>query len=249
VRITEFELIEAGLSEKQAAIYMTLLQLGRANAAQISRETGIKRTTVYDISTDLMHRGLIAVNNKESRSRYFYVLDPENLKEQPRQTLNMIDRILPELKTMYENSPNKPNIRYFDGPSGLKQIHDELLEIRSGEYFYFDVGIKMIDLLGADYLKNFVTKRIERGIWSNSLRVRNAEVDLDFLKGSRQNLRNVRFFPQASRTDFISLYIYDGRLGIASSNKEGYGLIIESEELSASMKIIWDLVWNLSESE
>ncbi|MDC7124593.1 MAG: helix-turn-helix domain-containing protein [Spirochaetales bacterium] len=246
--ITENELMNAGLSGKQATVYLALLNTGKASATQLARETGIKRTSIYDITAELLQRGIIAVNNKDARGRYFYALDPENLKEKPRETLNVIDKILPDLISIYESSPEKPGVRFFEGAAGLKKIHEELLEVKSGEYFYFDVGIKMIDLLGADYLKNFVKRRVERGIWSNSIRLKDAEVDVDFLKGGEDNLRNVRFFPELSRTDFISMYIYDNKLGIASSRKEGYGIIIKSDELASSMKIIWDMVWKLAES-
>ena len=45
----EAELIQTlGLSEHEAAVYLAALELGEANIQEISRKSGVKRTSIYN---------------------------------------------------------------------------------------------------------------------------------------------------------------------------------------------------------
>jgi sugar-specific transcriptional regulator TrmB len=244
--VSENDLEHAGLKGKNATVYLALLQLGTASAYEISVATGIKRPTTYDILSELSSSGLVTMNDT-GKKRHYTVGDPRNLKRQPEKQLSVIDTILPELKALYNEGERKPHIRYFEGIEGLTFIHEELLKVESGVYYYFDAGMKMLDLLGAAYLKKFVARRLERNIWSYSIRVKEAEVDIPYLLSSTDYRRSVRYFPHPVDPNFTSIYIYDGCVGLASSKKESYALIIESHEFHRSMKTIWDIVWQIAE--
>ena len=244
--VSKNDLERAGLKGKNATVYLALLQLGTASAYEISAATGIKRPTTYDILSELSSLGLVTINDT-GKKRYFTVSDPRNLKRQPENRLSVIDTILPELKALYNEGERKPHIRYFEGIEGLTYIHEELLKVESGAYYYFDAGMKMLDLLGAAYLRKFVDRRIKQHIWSYSIRVKEAEVNIPYLASSVKYCRSVRYFPHQVDPNFTSIYMYDGCVGLASSKKESYAMIIESPEFNRSMKTIWNIVWEIAE--
>ncbi len=51
---------ELGLSDKEAAIYLALLQYESATVIQLSAKTKIKRPTVYVVLETLSKKGLVA---------------------------------------------------------------------------------------------------------------------------------------------------------------------------------------------
>jgi len=58
-----------GLSEKEVAVYLALLELGSGTVSKISRYAGINRTTGYDILDSLANKGLANISgNKPIRS-------------------------------------------------------------------------------------------------------------------------------------------------------------------------------------
>lgn len=244
--LSENELRSLNLTGKKGDIYTVLLNNGNLGAADIATLAGLKRTTVYDLLLDLYNLGLIDINMNGSKKTY-RARSPKNLLSKAQENLKLINNILPKLQKIYENTPGKPRFRYFEGMEGYIQINKELLELNKGdEYFYFDAGMSMIDRMGTANLQQYVKKRIEKGIWSNSIRVKESEIDATFLKGSPHNLRRVRFFPKKINSDFTAIYIYNNKVGLVPTKSEAYSMIIDSPELAFSMKILWDVIWDIS---
>ena len=69
---------ELGFGEKETEVYLELLRRGRATPAAIARATGITRPTVYNISKDLMKKGVVA-EDLGGASLYLIALPPKSL--------------------------------------------------------------------------------------------------------------------------------------------------------------------------
>ena len=54
------KLVPLGLTNTEAKIYVTLIDLGRAQAGIISRKSGIHRRSVYDALERLIEKGLVS---------------------------------------------------------------------------------------------------------------------------------------------------------------------------------------------
>src|SRR3989338_5838037 len=59
-----------GFSEKEATVYVALLELGRGTVTEIARKAGINRTTGYDILDSLSNKGVVNVSGKEPKQEY-----------------------------------------------------------------------------------------------------------------------------------------------------------------------------------
>ena len=244
--LSDTEIESLNLTGKKGLIYAVLLQNGSLSASDIATLAGLKRTTVYDILTELYNLELIEINSN-GKKKIYRAKNPKKLLIKAEKNLNLINGLLPKLQRLYENTPGKPNFRYFEGLEGYFQINKELLELNSGdEYYYFDAGMSMIDRRGIANLQKYVKERISKGIWSNAIRVREHEIDADFLKGAPYNLRRVRFFPKRINADFTAIYIYNNKVAFVPTKTESYSMIIDSAELAFSMKILWDIIWDIS---
>ena len=47
------------LNKKEAAIFLTLVKLGKATASAIGRDSGVTRTHIYDLVQSLIKKGLV----------------------------------------------------------------------------------------------------------------------------------------------------------------------------------------------
>ncbi|MCX6745516.1 MAG: hypothetical protein NTX00_00690 [Candidatus Parcubacteria bacterium] len=239
------KLEEIGLVGKKADVYLAILQLGKATVVQIAKKAQIKRPTSYDILEDLLAKNLIS-QSFSGKKRYFAAEPPEALKSLVKKQEEKIDQLLPELTSLYNITPHKPKIRYFEGREGLRQIYEEILKMQTKEQFYFGSIKEMIDVLGQDYLANWVKRRIKAGIVSHAIRIKSKEFPIKEWGAGKEYFRDLRFFPIDIKEDITNLIIFDNKVAIVSALAESYGMIIESKELSTTLKYIWRIVWHAS---
>ena len=72
-------LVKLGFSDKEIAIYTTLLQHVSLSAAEISKLTRINRTTVYSATKELTKKGLLS-EDLGAKTRKFVALPPQNIE-------------------------------------------------------------------------------------------------------------------------------------------------------------------------
>ncbi len=236
------QLKELGIEGKRAKIYLSLLQTGAASASEIAKSTKLKRPTVYDLLDDLIENKLVSMSFS-GNMKIFSAEDPASIISELKEKLAKAETLVPGLQALYSQSPRKPRIRYYEGIDGIKTVCEDILNVKSGEYHYFGSLHEMFQTTGREYQNYYVEKRISRRIWSNAIRIREKEVDDEFMKSSPKNLRRVRFFPYPINDDIITLFIYDDKIALHSGLKENYAMIIESSELSNLMRTIWKCVW------
>jgi len=63
------KLEKSGLSDKEALVYLSLLELGGAFPSKIAEYSGLNRSTVYMVLLNLSVRGL--VNEIEKKNKFF----------------------------------------------------------------------------------------------------------------------------------------------------------------------------------
>ena len=136
------QLQNAGLSENEAKIYLATLELGQTSVSRIARQAGIKRTTVYLSLESLMAKGLISAIKKDNKTHY-YAEDPRDLERIMEERKKEISNLIPQLLAFTNLIDNKPEIRYFEGEEGIKEVlmktverpNQEVLMMFSESYF------------------------------------------------------------------------------------------------------------------
>ena len=69
-----------GLSEKEIAVYLALIELGPSSVRDLAAKSKVNRGTTYDILKSLINLGIVSYYNKESK-QYFISEPPEKLLE------------------------------------------------------------------------------------------------------------------------------------------------------------------------
>ncbi|OGN00936.1 MAG: hypothetical protein A3B91_00185 [Candidatus Yanofskybacteria bacterium RIFCSPHIGHO2_02_FULL_41_29] len=109
--ITEY-LQKLGLSDKEIALYLAILQRGKVDIPEVAKITGINRTTVYSVASELVSKGFIS-QDLGSRPNMLIAQDPEQLKTYVNRQRNIVDSLIPELHTISKNTEySVPKIKF-----------------------------------------------------------------------------------------------------------------------------------------
>jgi len=90
------ELEKLGLDDKEIQVYLSLLEIGEANIAKITKKSGVKRTTVYNAIESLKGKGLVS-STMRKQSTLYVAEDPRKLEQGLNEKLLSLKNILPEL--------------------------------------------------------------------------------------------------------------------------------------------------------
>lgn len=101
-----------GLSDKEITLYLAILQRGKVEIPEVSKLTGINRTTVYSVAGELVARGLIS-QDLGSRPNILIANNPEQLKSFINRQQNVVDSLIPELHAISQNTEySVPKIKF-----------------------------------------------------------------------------------------------------------------------------------------
>ncbi|MFH1030557.1 MAG: helix-turn-helix domain-containing protein [bacterium] len=236
-----------GLTEKEAKVYLAALELGPASIQALTKKSAIKRSTVYEMIKNLKKAGLMSETIKGKR-RLFIAAEPETLKRIIKQKEKMLSEIMPELKSISNIGFTKPKVMYYEGREGIREIFWDTIKIKTGMAYWISIIDELTALVGEDFVYKYIEEKAKRGLWIKSILITSKQPSnykyLDPLTYER-TLRKVRFTPK--ELDFSNtIAIYGNRVAIISTRKEGFGFVVESEDYAKSMKVFYDLLWNIS---
>jgi HTH-type transcriptional regulator, sugar sensing transcriptional regulator len=242
------QLKSLGLSDKEAKVYLAMLELGPATVMDISTKAGINRPTTYVEIDSLRKRGLAAAHKKGSK-RLFGAESPEQFEFYLVREMQAIDekkellgKMLPDLKAMYNLGEKKPQVRFFEGLEGLMKMQDEFLKAKPYEILAITSADDVLKVFPRQ-MENYSPERVKRKIPS---RVIYTSVKGDFLKaGNVKALRQTRFISPDKMPFHADITIFGDAVAIAALKGNLSGAIIEHKEIAASFKGLFEFAWGI----
>lgn len=243
----EKELQDIGLNEKEARVYLAAMELGQSVVQDIAKKADVNRATTYFIIEELMKKGLMS-SFYQGKKQHFMAEDPEKLKlflKQQENTLKerqvLLEKALPQLKSVNIKGKDVPVVRYYEGVKGLRIMMDDLM---TGGDDTFDV-IYSHDLLGkilsSEENSEATDKRVHRGIKSRAI--------YTYSKGRIETANSERIkLPTDKFPITCDIAIFDNKVRIASLNKKISGIMIEDEDIYKTMKTIFELAWEAAKN-
>lgn len=243
-------LTKFGLIPNEAKVYDALLGLGEASTQQISLKANIHRRTVYDELKKLIEKGLVNESIVKGEKR-FVATNPERLIEILKEKEQMINNVLPEMKTKYKALEQKEEARFFRGIEGFKLYLQAILD--EGKDVYF-IGAKAfwLDPRLQHYLRHFDKERKKRGIKFYHIfdyEVKEKRTEILKLVG-----KPYKFFPKkySSQTavdifgDYVVTFVgvEPGKL-----HEEPLQFMLKSKELAEGYRKFFQFMWDNLPSE
>jgi len=238
-------LLELGLTDKEASVYVALLELGPASVQDIAKGSGVVRTTVYDIVKDLQSRGLassVEQGNKvlytaESPTSLQSFLDRQGIELQERH--RKMQESLPFFMAMYNSLTNKPRLRYFEGDDGVTAIREIMMD-STGEYLSF-TAIDEDILARTSHVNEPQRQRMARrmhGKYIFALKPGCVRPVTDLKSW------DVRQIPYEIAPFKGEINIVDEKVGVFLTTQNGsMGFIVESAELADLFRALYMTAW------
>jgi HTH-type transcriptional regulator, sugar sensing transcriptional regulator len=251
---------KTGFTDKEAMVYVSLLELGGAYPSKIAEYSGIKRATTYNILTTLSVRGLI--NEIEKRNKIFYQIDkPSKILnysnsriEIAKEGLEKTEKILPDLESIFSLIGDRPKVLFFDGPDTILNICNDTVSGKGNfEMIAFSNASKFKDVMTPKQLTDFVKTKERlnistRGILPDTPENRSYSPKV-FKEIKKELWPKARYMPAEK-------FPYEGEITIYGVNKVSItklggqniiGVIIEDKMIHDMMKMIFELSWNSPE--
>ncbi len=239
-----------GLSEKEVAVYLALIELGSSSVRTVAEKAKVNRGTTYDILKSLINMGIVSYFNKQSK-QYFIAERPETLLaviDKKQENLNEIkeniEESLPLFKTLFEKQGGKPAVKLYEGTMGIRHILEDVLKSMDGTknktyYVYSSATVRKNVYLA---MKDFSKKRIRRKIKVKTIALGEGGIlhGLDERKWMKlpkekgeENLRPTYEIIYVGKVAHISLDNADKPVGI----------VIENQEIYQTQKLIFENNW------
>ncbi|PSO45311.1 MAG: hypothetical protein BRC25_02560 [Parcubacteria group bacterium SW_6_46_9] len=241
---------EAGLSDNEITVYLDGLQLGPSGASQISEKCDLNRTLVYHVLDDLEAKGLVSKSGDEY-GRTFQMEPPTRLKDllaRKKQdlmaTTDKIETIIPAIENIKTDSQTPSTVRFYEGQDGIKSVADNLLNMDSDEFLALVPIANVFDVVGESYIEYWLTERESRSIKSRSI-----WQEPDSRIAIKKAFTNRRFAPDDMENFGTTMVIYDNKVAVFSAPEHLFAFVVESDDFSATMRAVFEQLWNQARHE
>ncbi len=240
-----------GFSATEAAVYEAGLRQGACTVATLSRLLGMNRATTYHHLHVLEQRGLahkrmengrlVVTMAREEGLRALFNFEEAQYKERKERLLEVCAK-LPAPKA----AERMPDVQYFSGLAGIRMALEIAFRTKSTHWdilapkknFFSDID----EAYAAYYLKERKDRRItSRSLWEKTSE--NVRVSRDVIKE-----RQPRFIPKVHMLPFHAvLILFDTRALFISSVREMQAVLINSADISSTLQMQFNVLWELSE--
>jgi len=241
------QLKHIGLSENEAKAYLAMLELGPSTMLEISARASINRPTAYAQLESLKKKGLVSTQTK-GKKQFFIAEDPDQLEilvNQEKKLLSQkqdeLGKIMPELKTLFTASGERPQVRYFEGKDGLLKMQEEFLKTKEK----IITGIYAVDEVLAvfpEHHETYTPRRLAKKIKTKGIYTSKRGPFLE-KEDNEKLLREFKYVPPEKLPISIDITIFDNNVAISTLKGKIGGTIITHPEVAHSFKGIFDFLW------
>jgi len=236
---------QLGLSEKQAEVYVAMLELGESPMTRVARKANLKRPTVYLIIDELILLGLCSEIVK-GKKKFYSATHPRRLTEMTRFRNEQAEKLIPGLVAL-RNTAEKPQVRMLEGIEGIRTAYEEAFEL--------------------------LTEEKNEGLWVGNISVlieKFPEVLREYhallRKLKRYKIRELIFGGEQSKTwikemqkhakphhklkyiegagGMTDQLIIGNKIFLFSMNKNLFTIVIKGEEMAKTQKLLFETIWS-----
>lgn len=232
--------IESMLTSKgEAAVYMASLKLGEALISDIAKKAGVPRTSCYYILDHLVKKGFMNYYLKRGR-KYYSAGNPRKFEITLKENEAAIKQVIPELMAMYSAVGTATSVSFYEGPSGIKTILDNILEQQRPLAAITSID-DMVEVIGDDFYE-FINSRKNKFLRVNLITNKTPSTIL-LKKKDSQELRVTRFLPPEVKLS-TATFIYSNQVAIISLNPgKPMGIIIKDKSIADTQRFLFETLW------
>lgn len=238
----------------EARTFLALLEEPRgASVLGLSKKLNLPRPTIYGHIESLIEKGLVQKGVGEYGA-VFYAEKEENIlsiySEKIEEMKKARESFSKALKDKKFEATYQPKFIHYSTREAAKSILRDILRSRKESTYWFWPLAEMLKIIPEEVLENFNKKRLERNIKVNILWPPKRKIDVREYPllgpwNEKKSLRRVRLLPE-NIDQTLGYVIYGNKVAFISSHRENYGMIIDSQELTQTLKAQFDYFWKIS---
>jgi len=231
-----------GFSSNEAAVYLAALELGPSSIWDISLKCGLQRSTCYSILEELTLKGSCAKTNDGRRALYT-VTSPKRLMLAARTRYERFERSISQLDAVASQSTQKPIVRFYEGPEGVREVFLSCLDGSSTEPILFMGNDEIANTYYPEVLEEYAILRQKLHI-----PIRVIFEDLPFNRKNyptdSKKLRECRFYPAEKFHLSIETQIVGDKVAYISHHPQHpFAYVIENTAFASCERQKFELLW------
>jgi len=233
-----------GLSDKEAKIYLSLLQRGTGSAHSLASASGLKRPTTYVILENLIDKKIVYLIPK-TKKKLYRATPPERLVQLAEEKIQKVKEKLPEIQALSNNKTKKPQVLYFEGIGGINEVLNyRIKELKGKETVGFFARSTGDILKRFNNFDDYNNKLREMKVKARGIVPKDATVE-HFRKTDKDFNREMITLPLSKYSSTVSMEICKDLDSIKILDFENLqALIIENEPIVKTLAEVFELVWN-----
>ncbi|HDQ23137.1 MAG TPA: hypothetical protein ENN28_04200 [Candidatus Uhrbacteria bacterium] len=245
------QLVNLGLNEKEAKIYVALLELGEATAQQLSVKSELNRATTYVVLENLTKRGLIMSLFKKKKT-HFAIENPESFlnffeaeKQRLERKIDLAKGLMEELQNLGKLTTERTKVKFFEGKQGLALIHKDVLKSKAKNYdniFNINLALELFPLKPDDHRQKIFNKK---KVNCRSIVVYNPKEPMPrfpVLQGEER-----KYLPADKFPFYADMVFYKNKAAMISLKDNLMGVVIDNEVIVNGLKFLFELAWQGAE--
>jgi HTH-type transcriptional regulator, sugar sensing transcriptional regulator len=230
-------LVDLGLSQNEAKVYLCLLTLGMSSITQVADECKLHRANVYDSMKKLVSKGLAAYIQKDNVTLY-EASDPQSLLRIVREKETKLKAILPQLMLSKKFAESKGEAYIYEGINAFVRLLYDFLEYKEPILAY---GIpKTAPDMMKTKIPHFHKERIKLKIPMKHIYNHNAKSRIKYL--NTLPYCEARVLP-GSFDSQVSTNICGDKVVLALWNSPVTCILIKNQTVADSYKRYFTLLW------
>jgi sugar-specific transcriptional regulator TrmB len=235
-------LIGFGLKENEADVYVSALKLGPTPILPIAHETGIRRTTVYEIIKSLTSKGLMTTELKGFK-KLFCATHPQSLVSIFENKKDNLETMIPELTTLYKAQGSGNSIKTYESLGSIKSLYTEILNnYRSGDFCYVVGDTDKFIQNDPKFFMKYIEDRAKLNM-NIKVIIADSEMSRERKKNARNYNSQIKILPENTKLSanftvtkniFLTQAVEGAQLAITTNNKEIINL----------QKNLFEILWN-----
>jgi sugar-specific transcriptional regulator TrmB len=229
---------QTGFTEKEARVYLALLELGQGDVSDIAKLSNLKRSIIYVLLEGLAKRDYVSeLPNKKINT--FQALDPSLILRQIQTTAKNFSELLPLFKTLHNKGKNRPKITYYESREGIWKIYEEMAI--TDNPFYIS-SYSSLEKYFPNAIQTWIDADKEKAIPDGYHLIPNNPENIAVGKRFKEAHQRVRVLPNTDDFD-MDFTVFGNKLAITSLEDEPFIVVIESESLIKSIRPIFEIAW------
>ncbi len=235
--VTKEEVLkELGLSDKEVAVYLSLLMIGQSTVNFVANKAALNRVTTYDILKALKEKGYVSYVIK-SGVKHFEAAEPSKFLDDLKEKEEKVESVLDELQRIKSTLVKKPEIEVYEGIKGLKSIFNDILKEKKKTLW---IGAPIMLEKLQFYFPHFIREKRKIKMFSKVITTDNKSMR----KYYAANLGQYVKYKFVDKKINVTKIIYGNKVAhLTFKEKDSIGILIHNKQIAESERNMFDLLF------